>query len=182
MSNLVRLLVFQLFLLILFYFILRFQNTLSFGKPDPKAVDLQITIVKGDVKDPKHTLTLRHSGSHAWELKKVKWVIADSSNVESFFITRKKKSRQVFKFYDTPPWPFYQHEGSATVKYFSPEETGTEYNYAIHWKDTTGNNYCFDPKIAVKSNTLNDLDLWFYILYLVLAASSFLLRKKFLYK
>ena len=181
MSNLMRLLLFQLFLLILFYIILRFQNTLSFGDPDPEAVDLQITIVKGDVSND--SLTLEHDGTGlAHGTMKVKWVIADSSNVKSFFITRKKGSRQVFKFYDTPPWPFYQDEGSATVKYFSPKEKGIVYNYAIHWKDTKGDTYCFDPKIAVKSNTLKDLDLWFYILYLVLVVSSFLLRKKFLYK
>ena len=181
MSNLMRLLVFQLFLLILFFIILKVQNTMSFGEPDPGAVDLQITIVKGDVKDPKHTLTLRHSGSHAWGLMKVKWVIAPGSNVEKFFITRKRDSPQVFKFYDTPPWPFYRHTGSATVKNISPEEE-VEYIYAIHWKDTKGDTYCFDPKIAVKSNTKDDLDLLVYILYLILVTVSFLFRKKFIYK
>lgn len=178
MSNLTRLFLFQLFLLLLFFIILKVQNTISFGKPGPGAVDLQIIIVKGDVRDS--SLILNPSDGYAYQKMKVKWVIAAGSNVKSFFISRKKGSPQIFKFYDLPLWLLYQHEGDATVK--KDVADGTEYVYSIHWKDTTGKKYVFDPKISVKPNPLLDLDFLFYILYFASVIISFIFRKKFLYK
>ncbi|MEO6723015.1 MAG: hypothetical protein ABIN67_21800 [Ferruginibacter sp.] len=152
---------------------------MSFGKVDVAAVDLKITIVKGDVSNSSLILDPAGIGD-AYQNKKVKWVIAAGSNVGSFFITKKDGSEQIFDWYDRPPWPFYIKEGKATVKGDAP--IGSIYDYTIHWKDTAGKKYHWDPKIAVKSDSLYDLDLLFYILYLVSAMVSFIFRKRFLYK
>lgn len=82
--------------------------------------------------------------------RKVTWIIDQSSNVDSFRIQRKPKSKRIFLF---SPSSEYNKEASGTVSPRYLVANGKLFNYNIYWKmkgDTTVRK--FDPKLSVKPN------------------------------
>ena len=103
--------------------------------------------------------------------RKVTWQIDRSSHVEYFRIEEKPKSSQIFILGFHPPSK-NTTSGWGTVDGFRND--GTVYSYTICYKmlnDTKERT--FDPKIAVKSNTLDIIQLLIFIVYGVLAILTF---------
>ena len=145
-----------------------YYNSTTFAKNPPT-----IITIKG--KNPKNDSLLLDPDASTivpgYKWKKVTWNINPSSNVDSFYIETKSGSKQIFILGLHPP-SRYTTSGWGTVDPL--RNVNTEYNYTISYKMHGDNtNHSFDPKIAVRSYSVDMIEWLIYIVYGVLAILTF---------
>lgn len=122
---------------------------------DLKPKDVQITIISGDKLTGKLTLGPGEDSIVAYSEKKVAWTIAKGSNVDSFYITKKEGSEEIFSNGQHPP-SRPAKSGVGKIKKISHHAI---YEYSIQWRegdtaDDSAEWQTYDPKIAVKPSAL----------------------------
>jgi hypothetical protein len=145
-----------------------YHNSITSAESPPSIITVKGKKPQNDslILDPDAKLA---APGYKW--RKVTWNIDPLSKVDSFYIEKKPGSKQIFILGFHPP-SRYTTSGWGTVDPLRNKET--EYNYTIAYKMHGDNKErTFDPKIAVKSNTLDIIELLIIIAYGVLAILTF---------
>ena len=171
----------QLVLATVFYIILVSSASFNFGNSVRNDVKIKIGHGNTSAGPDSGKLILYPAESEAHKGDTVSWSIDTTiSNVDSFWIEKKKDSTEIFKSGKKPPSK-HTKKGSGTIKSIFIKDKAVYY-YTIHWKDKQGIvEYKFDPKIAINP-TSYFIEQIIYIAYglfaLLLSLRFFLKRNK----